>query len=121
MYPASGSTAMPSGFLQPVTRIFLSEPSGLIEKTRPPLKSRTNRRSVAVSVAAAPVDREACCCAMSALQCQLAIAASVASYSSSNRRLLRLRRRVLRRHGNGAAGAEAVDGGGTEPDRTSVV
>src|ERR671923_2379095 len=44
MCPASTSTTMPSGCRQPVTMTFWSEPSAFSEKTRPPLKSRTNRR-----------------------------------------------------------------------------
>src|SRR5262245_36282424 len=52
MCPASASTATPSGCRQPVTMVFTPDPSGLIEKTRSPLKSRTNNRSVANSVAA---------------------------------------------------------------------
>src|SRR5277367_3754152 len=44
MYPAAGSTARPSGSRHPVTRVFESEPSGLSEKMRPPLRSSTNRR-----------------------------------------------------------------------------
>src|SRR5262245_37091594 len=67
MYPAPTSTAMPSGLRQPVTRVFVPEPSGLIENTRPPLKSRTKRRSAATPVAAAPVDRDVCCCVMAGL------------------------------------------------------
>jgi hypothetical protein len=35
---------MPSGCRQPVTMSFWPEPSALTEKTRPPLKSRTNKR-----------------------------------------------------------------------------
>src|SRR5262249_15945608 len=51
MWPASASTATPSGCRQPVTMVFTPDPSGLIEKTRSPLKSRTTNRSVANSVA----------------------------------------------------------------------
>src|SRR5262245_21888445 len=68
MCPASVSTATPSGCGQPLTSVFWPEPSGLNDSTRPPLKSSTMSRPVAVSVAAATVDWEGCCCAMSALQ-----------------------------------------------------
>src|SRR6187200_1778258 len=51
MCPASASTAMPSGFRQPVTSVLAPDPSGLIENTCPPLKLRTNNCSVAISVA----------------------------------------------------------------------
>src|SRR5712671_4670012 len=44
MWPAAESTARPSGSRHPVTRVFESEPSGLTEKMRPPLRSSTNRR-----------------------------------------------------------------------------
>src|SRR5262245_24997054 len=48
MCPASTSTATPSGLRQPVTIVFASEPSGFMEKIRPPLRSRTNKRPVVV-------------------------------------------------------------------------
>src|ERR1700690_294631 len=44
MWPAAKSTARPSGSRHPVTSVFGSEPSGLSEKMRPPLRSSTNRR-----------------------------------------------------------------------------
>src|SRR5882757_39013 len=43
MWPATTSTVTPSGTRQPVTRTFLSEPSGFTENRRPPpLASSTN-------------------------------------------------------------------------------
>src|SRR6476620_202463 len=43
MWPASTSTATPSGTAHPLTREVLSEPSGLMENSRPsPLASSTN-------------------------------------------------------------------------------
>src|SRR3984957_13178907 len=44
MYPAAESTARPSGTRHSVSCVLGSVPSGLSEKTRPPLKSSTNRR-----------------------------------------------------------------------------
>src|SRR5580698_4642532 len=44
MYPSPGSTATPSGSRHPVTIVLESVPSGLSEKTRPPLRSSTNSR-----------------------------------------------------------------------------
>src|SRR5215475_7661621 len=44
MWPASTSTAMPSGRRQSVTMVLRSEPSGFIEWMRSPLNSRTNNR-----------------------------------------------------------------------------
>src|SRR6267378_2051418 len=44
MWPASASTAMPSGRRPPVAMIFLSDPSGLTENTRPSARSRMNKR-----------------------------------------------------------------------------
>src|SRR5260370_23798340 len=52
---------MPSGCRQPVTMTVRSDPSGRIERMRPPLTSRTNRRpAVALlpDVRLAPVDCE---------------------------------------------------------------
>src|SRR5258706_4644554 len=44
MCPASTSTTTPSGIRSPVAMIFLSEPSGFTENTRPSARSRMNRR-----------------------------------------------------------------------------
>src|SRR6266850_3350434 len=44
MWPASTSTATPSGIRPPVAMIFLSDPSGLTENTRPSARSRMNKR-----------------------------------------------------------------------------
>src|SRR5882762_1420601 len=44
MWPASTSTATPSGIWPPVAMIFLSDPSGLTENTRPSARSRMNKR-----------------------------------------------------------------------------
>src|SRR6266436_2160677 len=48
MWPASVSTAIPSGTRPPVAMTFLSAPSGFAESTRPLLASRKNRRAVLV-------------------------------------------------------------------------
>src|SRR5258708_40015369 len=48
MCPAVASTATPSGSLCPLTIVFFPEPSGFMERTRPPLRSKKNRRPEAV-------------------------------------------------------------------------
>src|SRR5216684_826272 len=49
MWPASTSTTMPSGsFRASVTIVFRSDPSGLHDITRPPPRSKTNRRAIVV-------------------------------------------------------------------------
>src|SRR6266702_3087778 len=48
MWPASVSTAIPSGTRPPVAMTFLSAPSGFDESRRPLLASRKNRRAVLV-------------------------------------------------------------------------
>src|SRR5262245_41949697 len=100
---------MPSGSRQPVTRVFAPEPSGLIEKTRPPLKSSTNSRSVAVSVAVERVDRDVCSCVMSTLQRQLAITAQLCP------RVLPLRRRVFGGNRDRAARVQRIGFRRAEP------
>src|SRR6266566_4654581 len=49
MWPASTSTTMPSGSFRPsVTIVFRSDPSGLHDITRPPPRSKMNRRAIVV-------------------------------------------------------------------------
>src|SRR5713226_9573401 len=56
MWPASTSTTMPSGsFRASVTIVFRSDPSGLHDITRPPPRSKRNRRAIVVWGAVFPV------------------------------------------------------------------
>src|SRR5258708_33731332 len=49
MWPASTSTTIPSGsFRASVTIVFRSDPSGLHDITRPPPRSKKNRRAIIV-------------------------------------------------------------------------
>src|SRR3984957_11218845 len=50
MWPASASTATPSGMWPPVAITRWSEPSVAMVKIRPSLRLRTTRRSVALSM-----------------------------------------------------------------------
>src|ERR1700732_3960970 len=64
MWPASTSTAMPSGSRHSVTMTLRSEPSGFTESTRLPLASRTNSRPIVARPTVACFDCEDLSCAM---------------------------------------------------------